>query len=61
MKLIKVIYAEWLCLDLQKAFDTINHDILLFKLQSMGFNSNAVNWMSSYLTDREQIAKCKWY
>jgi len=55
MKLIKVIYAEWLCLDLQKAFDTINHDILLFKLQSMGFNSNAVSWMSSYLTGREQI------
>ena len=39
----------------KKAFDTVNHDLLLFKLQSMGFNKNAVNWMSSYLTGKEQI------
>ena len=42
-------------LDLQKAFDTVNHGILLFKLRSMGFNENSVKWMYSYLTGREQI------
>ena len=42
-------------LDLQKAFDTVNHDILLFKLKALGFKYEIIKWMSSYLTGREQI------
>ena len=48
-------FCGMVLLDLQKAFDTVNHGILLFKLQSMGFNVNSVKWMCSYLTGREQI------
>ena len=42
-------------LDLRKGFDTINHKILLYKLQKYGINSNCVSWFQSYLNNRKQI------
>ena len=39
-------------IDLQKAFDTINHDILLQKLYALGFCQHSVNWFRSYLINR---------
>ena len=37
-----------------KAFDTINHDILLVKLHAYGFSKTALNLMCSYLENRKQ-------
>ena len=45
-------------LDLKKGFDTINHKILLYKLQKYGMSSNCLNWFESYLNNRKQIVKC---
>ena len=48
-------YVGMVLLDLQKAFDTVNHDILLNKLHAMGFNDTCQKWFKSYLTHRYQI------
>ena len=39
-------------IDLQKAFDTINHEILLGKLRLMKFSECAIKWFESYLANR---------
>ena len=40
-------------IDLQKAFDTINHDLLLKKLSIIGFSDYTVKWFQSYLSNRK--------
>ena len=39
-------------IDLQKAFDTIDHDVLLQKLYAIGFWKHSVNWFQSNLSNR---------
>ena len=44
--------------DLAKCFDTIDHDILMLKLEKYGVKSNVLSWFKSYLSDRTQLVKC---
>ncbi len=44
-------------LDLKKAFNTVDHDILLKKLSKYNFSPEAVDWFRSYLINRKQLVK----
>ena len=45
-----------LCLlDLTKGFDTVSHAILIHKLKKYGTTGNALNWFTSYLSNRVQF------
>jgi sarcosine oxidase/L-pipecolate oxidase len=43
--------------DFAKAFDSVNHKLLLHKLISYGFNSNLLSWIANFLSGRSQSVK----
>jgi len=43
-----------LFIDFQKAFDTVNHNILLSKIWKYGIRGKMHEWLSNYLKDRKQ-------
>ena len=45
--------------DLSKAFDIIDHNILLYKLQHLGLRGTVNNWISDYLRNRTQFVEFK--
>ena len=47
-------YSAATFVDLKKAFDTINHDILLQKLELYSIHDKELKWFCSYLTTRKQ-------
>ena len=52
-------YSLGIFWDFSKAFDTVNHEILIEKLNYYGIRGLASKWFTSYLSDRQQIVKIK--
>ena len=46
------LLTRMILIDLQKAFETINHEILLKKLEAIGFSDQCIRWFRSYLYER---------
>ena len=40
-------------IDLQKPFDTIDHNLLLLKMRSLGFSREVIDWYKSHLSNRK--------
>ena len=50
----KVAIATFM--DLSKSFDCVDHNILLSKLKRYGIHETALQWINSYLSDREHLS-----
>ena len=50
-------YVRSVMVDYNKAFDLINHHILIQKLEDIGLAKHIVRWMASFLLDRVQMVK----
>ena len=48
-------YAMAIFCDLRKAFDTVNHTILLSKLEKIGIRNRELKWFKNYLSGRRQF------
>lgn len=49
--------VDTIYLDLSKAFDSVDTNLLCHKLQTMGLNQQILHWIKSYLHNRKQIVK----
>ena len=47
--------------DMSKAFDSVNFEILLEKIQASGISGKVIKWLRSYLIGRSQSVKINGY
>ena len=50
-------YSIAIFLDLSKAFNCVNHDILCMKLEKVGIKGQCKQWIMEYLRDRQQYVR----
>ena len=48
------MYGCGIFIDLKKTSDTVNHSILLRKLEHCGIRGDSLHWFTSYLSNRKQ-------
>ena len=47
------MHTGMILVDLQKAFDTLDHETLLEKIEYFGFRTTAIKWFDFYLSNRK--------
>ena len=52
----KQMHTGMIVVDLQKAFDTLDHGVLLEKLKYFGFWASVIKWFESYISNRKFLA-----
>ena len=53
-KFENISFTLTIFIDLSKAFDTVNHQVLISKINNYGVKGKNLSWFKSYLEDREQ-------
>ena len=51
--------VDMIYLDFSKAFDKVDHSVLLHKLKSIGIRGNLGSWIGNFLKDRTQFVCIK--
>ena len=51
----KHMHTGMILVDLQKAFDTLDHGVLLEKMKYFGFRASVIKWFESYLSNRKLL------
>ena len=54
---IEANYLDCLYLDFQKAFDKMNHAMIIEKIRSFDFTGQCLKLLKNYLTDRKQTVR----
>jgi len=54
----RTAFVRCLLVDFSKAFDVVDHTVLLAKLCQLSLPDRALNWIISFLTYRSQVVKC---
>ena len=49
----KRFHTGMILIDFQKAFDTLDHTVLLQKMECIGFKESVIKWFQSYLSNRK--------
>ena len=52
-------FSAGIFLDLSKAFDSLEHNVVYLKLEKYGLRGTCLNWFKSYLSDRSLLVSCK--
>ena len=47
------MHTSMILVDLQKAFDTLDHGVLLEKMKYFGFQTSVIKWFESYLSNKK--------
>jgi hypothetical protein len=50
-------YCAAVFIDLAKAFDSVNHHILIGRVDSLGFSNDCLAWFTNYFSDTVQCVK----